>query len=192
MVKQSSTADEILRSARKLIVVGGYDSFSYSDIAKSVGIRKASIHHHFPTKADLIRTLVAEYRKEANQGIAALERNMTSPVDQLRAYVMYWQTCITDDSHPMCVCALLASQIPALPDEVALEVRAHFRSLSGWLASVLERGASKRLIRLKKSAVEEGELFMASIHGAMMSARAYQDPKIFGVVAQQILERVGI
>ena len=28
----------------------GYSAFSYADLAVEVGIRKASIHHHFPTK----------------------------------------------------------------------------------------------------------------------------------------------
>jgi len=27
--------------------------FSYADLAKSVGVSKASIHHHFPAKEDL-------------------------------------------------------------------------------------------------------------------------------------------
>jgi AcrR family transcriptional regulator len=61
----STTSDDILACARSLIVAGGYNGFSYADIAGVVGIRKASIHHHFPSKVDLVRTLVARYRKEA-------------------------------------------------------------------------------------------------------------------------------
>ncbi|WP_457154700.1 TetR/AcrR family transcriptional regulator, partial [Mesorhizobium sp. P5_C1] len=52
------TSDQILSSARNFIVSGGYNGFSYADIAEVVGIRKASIHHHFPSKVDLVRTLV--------------------------------------------------------------------------------------------------------------------------------------
>jgi len=187
----SSTAAEIIRCARKLIVVGGYDSFSYSDIAKAVGIRNASIHHHFPTKADLVRTLVAEYRQEAAQGIATLERHVTSPVEQLRSYLAYWEACLADGSSPICVCALLATQIPVLPEEVALEVRAHFRALSAWLASVLERGAAQHLLTLQRPAREEAELILATVHGAMISARAYGDPETFGLVVRQISARLG-
>jgi TetR/AcrR family transcriptional repressor of nem operon len=42
------------------------------------------------------------------------------------------------------VCALLASELPILPEEVALEIRAYFRFLSGWLTSVLERGVQQK------------------------------------------------
>ena len=47
MSNVSSTADDILACARSLIVAGGYNGFSYADIADVVGIRKPSIHHHF-------------------------------------------------------------------------------------------------------------------------------------------------
>src|SRR5215470_7759881 len=116
MSNLSTTADDILRCARSLIIAGGYNGFSYADISKVVGIRNASIHHHFPSKSDLVRTLVARYREEAEAGIAALERNVPDPAEQLRAYIAYWEACILDASAPICVCALLAGQIPVLPE----------------------------------------------------------------------------
>src|SRR3569833_1729429 len=140
MSNLSTTAVVFLRCARSLIVAGGYNGFSYVDISKVVGIRNASIHHHFPTKSDLVRTLVAQYRQEAEAGIAQLERSVTGPAEQLRAYAGYWEACINEATAPFFVCALLARQIPVLPEEIALEVRAHFRALSAWLTSVLERG----------------------------------------------------
>ena len=186
----SATADHILRCARTLIIAGGYNGFSYADISKVVGIRNASIHHHFPSKSDLVRTLVTQYRKEAEAGIAALERNVSDPGEQLRAYIGYWEACITDATAPICVCALLASQIPVLPDDVALEVRAHFRTLSAWLTSVLDRGARQGRIQIVGTAKAEAEAFMATVHGAMLSARAYGDAKMFGVVIHPLLERL--
>jgi TetR/AcrR family transcriptional repressor of nem operon len=185
----STTADDILACARSLIVAGGYNGFSYADIADVVGIRKASIYHHFPSKVDLVRTLLARYREEAEAGLANLERQVSDPLELLRFYAGYWQACIADASAPFCVCALLASQLPVLPEEVGLEVRAHFRSLSAWLTSVLERGARHGQLQLMSTPRAEAEAFMATVHGAMLSARAYGDPKIFGVVTGPLLER---
>lgn len=187
----STTSDDILRCARTLIIAGGYNGFSYADIADVVGIRKASIHHHFPAKSDLVRTLVARYREEAEAGIAALERDVTEPAAQLSAYAGYWRACIANDSEPFCVCALLASQIPVLPEDVVVEVRAHFRTLSRWLASVLRRGGEQGAFMLSGSAEEEAEVFMATVHGAMLSARAYGDPAMFGSIIDPLLLRLG-
>jgi AcrR family transcriptional regulator len=109
----STTSDEILACARALIATGGYNGFSYADIADVVGIRKASIHHHFPSKAELVTTLVKRYREAAEEGITNLEHGIASPLDQLRAYIQYWKTCIGDASAPFCICALLAGELPA-------------------------------------------------------------------------------
>ncbi|MCK1717173.1 TetR/AcrR family transcriptional regulator [Bradyrhizobium sp. 141] len=190
MSNVSTTADDILACARSLIIAGGYNGFSYADIAEVVGIRKPSIHHHFASKVDLVRTLVSRYREEAQAGLAALERNIPDPRDQLENYVAYWEACITDATAPFCVCALLASELPILPEEVALEVRAHFRFLSSWLTSVLERGKRKGRLHLSSTAKVEAEGFMATVHGAMLSARAYGDPRMFGTITRPLLDRL--
>ena len=189
MSNLSSTADHILDCAQTLIVAGGYNGFSYADIAEVVGIRKASIHHHFPSKVDLVRTLVSRYREEAEAGIATLEREVSDPVEQLRNYVGYWEKCIMDASAPFCICALLAGELPLLPDQISMQVRAHFRSLAGWLTSVLERGARQGRFRLSAPARAEAETFMATVHGAMLSARAYGDPRMFGLIVAPLIER---
>lgn len=190
MANLSTTADDILRCARSLIVEGGYNGFSYADISEVVGIRKASIHHHFPTKADLVSTLVTQYRQEAEAGLAALERNVHDPAKALRAYSGYWEACIADATAPFCVCALLATQIPALPEAVVVQVRAHFRMLSSWLTALLDRGAQEGLFRLLGTAEAEAETFMAIVHGAMLSARAYGDTGTFGSVVRPAVARL--
>lgn len=183
-------ADDILRCARSLIVKGGYNSFSYADISEVVGIRKASIHHHFPSKSDLVAKLVVQYREEAEAGFTDLQQTVTDPLDQIQAYIGYWERCIVDATHPFCVCALLAGEIPVLPEAVALEVRRHFRRLSDWLASALERGAAQARLRLAGTAKADAEMIMATVHGAMLSARAYGDPAAFGAVTRPLLARL--
>ncbi|SEM47090.1 transcriptional regulator, TetR family [Pseudoxanthomonas sp. GM95] len=184
-----STADAILGQARALIMVGGYGGFSYADIASQIGIRKPSIHHHFPTKAELVQVLIARYRAEAREGLAALARNVPDPLAQLQSYVGYWERCIADASAPICVCALLASELPLLPEPVAEEVKGHFRDLSAWLAAVFERGAQQGSFQLLHPPRVEAEAFMATVHGAMLSARAYGEPEIFGLILQRVLAR---
>jgi TetR/AcrR family transcriptional regulator, transcriptional repressor for nem operon len=190
MKNPQTKADDILSCARSLIIRGGYNSFSYADISSVVGIRKASIHHHFPSKSELVRTLVAQYREEAEAGIVELERNVSDPLDQLHAYVGYWEGCIADATHPFCVCALLASEIPVLPEAVVLEVRTHFRKLSDWLSSVLERGAAQGRLSLTGTGKSNAEMFMATVHGAMLSARVYGDAAIFGAITRPLLEGI--
>lgn len=186
----SSTADDILACARSLVMAGGYNGFSYADIAEVVGIRKASIHHHFPTKVDLVRTLVQRYREDARSGFAALERSAADPLGQLTSYVAYWESCIVTERDPFCICALLASELPAVPEPVAAEVRQHFVTLAAWLISAFERGAASGVLKLANLPKVEAESFMATVHGGMLSARALGDPKLFGTITTALLHRV--
>ena len=190
MNKLSSTADDILACARTLITTGGYNGFSYADIAEVVGIRKASIHHHFPSKVDLVCAVVQRYRQEARAGFAALERTASDPRQQLAGYVGYWERCIADASDPFCICALLASELPALPPSVAGEVRLHFETLLAWLTSAFERGTAAGVFRLSNAPRAEAETFMATVHGGMLSARAQGDPLLFGTITAALLNRL--
>ena len=186
----STKADEIVQSARGLIIAGGYNSFSFADISAEVGIRKASIHHHFPTKADLVRIVVARYREEARQGLAKADADIADPVARLRAYTGFWEACIRDNTAPFCICAMLAAELPVLPADVAAEVRGHFRDLSGWLAAVMEKGAADRRLVMPRPATEEALSFMATVHGAMLSARAYGDPVVFATIVEPLFDRL--
>jgi TetR/AcrR family transcriptional repressor of nem operon len=192
MNKISNKSDEIVACARALLIAGGYNGFSYADIADVVGIRKASIHHHFPSKVNLVQALVVAHRQEAEAGLADLQRAIAQPLDQLRAYAGYWAACIEDASAPFCVCAMLASELPILPEQVALEVRSYFRFLSGWLTSLLERGIEQGTMRLTQPARTEAEALMATVHGAMLSARAYGDAKVFGLIMNAQLDRIAV
>lgn len=182
MKSMTSTSEKILDIAQSLIVAGGYNGFSYADISAAIGIRKASIHHHFPTKAELVSVLVDRYRRQAEAGLKSLREQVSSPAEQLQSYLNYWQTCIRDASPPFCVCAMLAGEMQMLPEEVASRVRAHFHSLVRWLTSVLSAGVEQDLFRLNKRPEEEAQMLMASVHGAMLSARAFSDPGLFTTI----------
>ncbi|MBX4941781.1 TetR/AcrR family transcriptional regulator [Rhizobium binae] len=183
----ASTSDKILDIAQSLIVAGGYNGFSYADISDAIGIRKASIHHHFPAKAELVAVLVDRYTKQAQAGLQSLREQAASPADQLHFYIDYWRSCIENGSQPFCVCAMLASEMQMLPDEVASRVRAHFRNLAAWLTSVLQAGVEQGLFRLDKRPEEQAQMLMASVHGAMLSARALGDSGLFiAVVGPEI------
>ncbi len=190
MSNLSTTSEQILHCARDLIIVGGYNGFSYADIEKVVGIRKASIHHHFPSKADLVRVLVAGYRQEAAAGLAYIESQFDDARGQLEAYLGYWERCILDTSAPFCVCAMLAAESQLLPDDVRHEVKAHFRTVSTWLKHVMQRGARDRTLSVSATPDAEAEAILATVHGAMLSARANGNPEIFSLVRDVLLQRM--
>jgi TetR/AcrR family transcriptional repressor of nem operon len=186
----SPKATEVIQCARALLAEGGYTSFSYADIADTVHITKASIHGHFATKADLVRVVVTLYRQEAQAGMAALDAHIDDPLDQLRAYIAFWTTCLKDRTSSYCICAMLASELPTLPPPVAEEVRGHFQDLTQWLAAVMDKGAKAGSFNLQADAKSEAMAFMAVVHGAMLAARAYGDARIFSSIMDPALKHL--
>ena len=96
----SPKAAEIANCAQGLLATKGYNGFSYADISEAVHISKASIHHHFPSKAELVQTVLRRYRQQGREGLAALAKQVADPLARIRAYTGYWETCIRDETAP--------------------------------------------------------------------------------------------
>ena len=186
----SPKATEVIECARALLAAGGYTSFSYADIADTVHITKASIHGHFATKAELVRIVVKLYRQEALAGMAALDAQINDPLEQLRAYIAFWTTCLKDRTSAYCICAMLAAELPTLPPLIADEVRGHFQDLTDWLSAVMDKGLKDGSFRLQTDPKSEAMAFMAVVHGAMLAARAYGDAQIFTAIIDPALRHL--
>jgi len=184
------TAARIVEAGRQFIMRRGYSGFSYADVADATGIRKASIHHHFPTKADLAVAALQQSRAAFDADVAALRASGADDVAQLCAYVQHWERCVADDSAPFCVGGMLGAELPVLPDEVAREVTAHFAHLTAWLEPVLESAAKEGRIKLAASVQVEAATLVSLIYGAMLAARAYGGAALFKAVSDGAIERL--
>lgn len=185
---QGETAERILKAANFLMVDRGYSAFSYADIAEAVEIRKASIHHHFPTKADLAAAVLKAHREKLLQGTELLDQQIQDPLKRLQSYVEFWEGCIRDRTMPFCIAALLGAELPSLPEQVQTEVRQYFTALAEWLERTLKAGVRNRVIKLQASPATEAELLMATIHGAMLSARATGNCDVFRIVSAAAIQ----
>ena len=188
----SGTAEKLVEEARQLIVNGGYHGFSYADLAERFGIRKASIHHHFPAKVDLVVAVVDQARRAIQAQIAAVETGTPVAIEQLAAYTGYWERCILDQSAPFCIAGVLAAELPGLPREVGVAVRGHFSDLSRWLEHVLTLGVKQGSMRLESTPAIEAQNFLAAVYGAMLSARAFDDPGRFGAIVEAFVRRIRV
>ena len=186
----SDTAGRLIGGAAQLIMRGGYNGFSYADLAERFGIRKASIHHHFPSKLSLVVAVIEQGRTIIQAQIAALEQGTPVAMEQLRMYTGYWERCIKDQTAPFCLAGVLAAELPSLPSEIALSVRGHFTDLAQWLERVLILGVKQGSMRIEASPAVEAETFMAGVYGAMLLARAFDDPRKFNIIVEASIDRI--
>jgi TetR/AcrR family transcriptional repressor of nem operon len=187
---QGDTAERILNAANDLLIHRGYAAFSYADIAEMVTIRKASIHHHFPTKAGLVVAVLRRHRARILEGMKALDDQIKNPLIRIKNYFEFWEGCIKDRTLSFCIGALLAAEMPSLPEEIQAEVRLHFSMLTEWFERTLKAGSKARAIQLQGTVPTEAQMLIAVLHGAMLSARASGNCDVFRSLSQAGINRL--
>jgi len=187
---QGETAERILKAANSLLIDRGYSAFSYADIAEAVKIRKASIHHHFPTKAGLVVAVLRAHRAKIAEGMEALDMQFENPLIRIKNYFKFWEKCIEDRTISFCIGALMGAEMPSLPGEVQSEVRHHFSMLTEWFERSLKAGSRSRAISLQGTVATEAQTLIAAMHGAMLAARATGSPDVFRAVLQEAIRRI--
>ena len=192
MGMNGDTAERIMDVAHRLLAERGFSAFSYADIAETIQIRKASIHHHFPTKTALVVAVLERHRLRMQDAHAGLDEHVSSPIDRLKKYVDYWEVCIRSMSQPFCIAALLGAELPGLPEEVQAEVDKHFTCLRQWIARTMKDGVKRKMIKLQGTADAEAEMLMAAVHGGMLSARVNNSSAIFKQVTTNAVQRLTV
>ena len=86
-----STRDRILDIAQRLIQSGGYNAFSFNDLAKELKLRTASVHYHFPTKSDLGVAFVRRYRARLHHELDRIVRNGENPMGCLMLFIAMFE-----------------------------------------------------------------------------------------------------
>lgn len=170
------TRTALLLTAERLIRTRGYSAFSYADLAAAVGIRKASIHHHFPAKADLGLALVDEYRARFRALLADIERDHPEVPARLRAYGALYAEGLREGM--LCLCGMLASDAAALPEALRTATRAFFTEQLEWLARAAAAGQRARALRAGRSPAAVAEHLLGALQGGSLLGWALGDPGV--------------
>lgn len=180
-MKNSDKKIEILDCAQALIQKRGYNGFSYADISSAVGIRKASIHHHFPTKVDLVVAVVERYRENFNSCLLNIN-SQKHWMSKVRLYAELYQDVLTEDK--LCLCGMLASDMETLPDAVKNVVRDFLNDNAIWLVEVL---ASDNPKLPKQRLSNIAWQIINLLQGGIMMARLLQDPMVFSAGCDEMM-----
>ena len=170
----SDKAVAILNSARALMMDRGYNGFSFRDVAAEVGIKSASIHYHYPTKADLAEATARAYREAFLVSTSEIEASTTA--DRLQAYGALFIATLRDQGG-MCLGGVLAADITTLPEQVRDEVMLFFQQQHDWVANVLREGQLQGEIRMDLDPDAFAKMFVSGLEGAMMVSRGIKQPQ---------------
>ncbi len=116
--------DAIIRAVNRLLSEKGFDAMTVDEVAASVGIAKASLYKHFPSKEDLAAAAMVLVMRRARDYFAALPDD-AAPLANLRAAVR-WTLEFK-----------LAGDMPSLPSQNS-KLRATLMSNSDYMDGLIE------------------------------------------------------
>jgi TetR/AcrR family transcriptional regulator, transcriptional repressor for nem operon len=180
-----ATATRILDVAARLAQTRGFNGFSYADVAAELGLTKATLHYHYPSKARLGEALIKRYASRFAAALATVDASGVGPRAAVEAYIELYAAVLRGDR--MCLCGMFAAEYETLPASMQVAVRAFFEASEVWLERVLEIGRAHGALHFSGSAREEARLLVGGLEGAMLIARSYGDSTRFRVVADRLV-----
>ena len=166
----------LLDVAQELIQTRGFNGFSFHDLAARVRLRAPSVHHHFPSKAGLVKELMSRYRTRFGTLLVEIEVNVPSARRRLERFVdLFLQTYRMGER--LCLCGMLATEFATLPRAARAEVTAFYRDAEAWLTRVFADGRKQKRLRFAGTPASAARTFFAALEGAIIAARAFKDEK---------------
>ena len=184
----TDTKTALLDTAELAARTRGFDGFSYADLSEAVGIRKASIHYHFPTKAALSSALFERYHAELESRCSEIEQRNETAAGRLLDLIALYREAL-DGGNMVCLCVSLISSRESLSDEVLGQIVAFRKMMARWIAAVFALGKDDGSIIGVRDPNAEALATLATLEGAHLAARAETDITVFDSVVAVLRAR---
>ncbi|MBI3793160.1 MAG: TetR/AcrR family transcriptional regulator [Nitrospinae bacterium] len=193
-ITKTDTKEKIVSFATQLIETKGYNGFSYQDIADELGIKKASIHYHFPSKEDLGIAVFEAFMKGVHEHIAQIDFESLTAAEKLAGYFQYHAEVTlvknhdaSDCSHISCIGAL-TSEWNNLPEKMREQIDNFNNWHVGFVASIISDGVAKKEFCHVGSVEGQALLIIAATKGALLLSREKTSIEIYNQITRQLIE----
>lgn len=167
---KKDTKNKIMDLAENAIIQGGFNAFSFRELATQIGIKSASVHYHFPTKGDLTVSVLRRYKETFENELPCVQSSDASVSQLLNGFIDGFKHKIVDN-HNMSICTMLTTDVRQLPDDIREELADFYRIKLSWLTSVF---ALETEIDEKQAQIKACQM-LASLHGASILVQATGD-----------------
>lgn len=171
--------ERILAAATGIAQAHGYSGLNFRDLAAAVGIKAASIYHHFDSKADLGAAVARRYWQDTAAALDALLADSRDPLQCLHRYPELFRKAL-ERGNRICLCSFMAAESDDLPEVVKMEVKAFADVNIAWLSKVLVEAG---VVTSDESEWRARAIF-AAIAGAQLIARSRADISVYDALIE--------
>ena len=170
----ANAREAILDAARLAAQAHGYSGLNFRDLAATVGIKSASIHYHFPTKADLGAAVAERYWQDTAAVLEDLLEQTADPLESLRQYPNIFRRSLENENR-LCMCSYMAAEYDDLPEPVKAQVQTFADVNIAWLSKTL---TAADVVSAEHSD-QRARAIYAAIAGAQLVARSRSDIALY-------------
>lgn len=175
----ANAKEAILAAGRLSAQAHGYGGLNLRDLASAVGIKAASIYHHFPSKADLAAAIAERYWQDTQAWLADVARSNDDPRASLRTYPETFRMSL-ENGNRLCLGSFMGAEYDDLPESVRKEVQSFADINIAWLGE-----------RLVEAGIVDGDgseprarAIFAAVAGAQLLARSRSDIALFDSIME--------
>lgn len=136
--------DKIVVEATRLFAANGFDATPLQEIADAVGIRKASLLYHFPSKDELRRSVLDTMLSHWNEALPRLLQAAASGEDQFQAIVKEMVRFFTTDPDRA---RLLVREVLDRPDETRALIGERIRPWVDIVCNYIRKGQEQGVLQ---------------------------------------------
>ncbi|MGG7509396.1 TetR/AcrR family transcriptional regulator [Plantibacter sp. YIM 135249] len=182
----NETRTRLIEEATRLVRRRGYADVSYADLERIVGIRKASIHHHFPAKVDLGVAIIQVYSAGFLSRLRSVGVRRAGIVGQLRFYTELYREGLVDGE--ACLCGTLAAEV--VPSAMATRVAEFFAANLDWLTQRITDGIASGELLDALDARAAAQAVLGAVQGALVVSRSLDDPAVYDGAVDAVITRL--
>ena len=182
------TRTNIMDVAQDLIQRRGVNGMSFQDISNAVKIRKASIHHHFASKQDLVEALLVRYRAEFGVLLTEILDSRAKAKGKLLRYgALFEGTLQAGNQDKSCLCGMLAAEVFSLDDGPVRSVKGFMQDNVKFLTEVLKEGKKDGSLAIRGNVEDSASMILAAFEGGLLVARADGGPEQLSAIIRNLV-----
>jgi TetR/AcrR family transcriptional repressor of nem operon len=180
----AATREKILTAAQGLILARGYVGMTVEHVLDEVGITKGAFFHHFKTKDDLARALLARYAEHDEriyrETRERAEKLSDDPLQQVLLFIGLFQEMFDalTEPYPGCLFASYVYELQQFDEDTKALIRNSFTKWRELLKEKFEALARKYPPRIEVDAASLADAFTVVLEGAFITSKAVDDPKV--------------
>ena len=171
------TKQLLINEALDIIQKEAFSALSFQTLADRVGIKKASVYYHFPSKEKLAIGVIEDATNKLRKYFTSIA--LQKPDKQLASYIKLFSLHISSLQN-LCPGVSFITSWPAQTDAVKAAIKILYQTHIEFITSVIQKGYDQStFLKNHTPAADIAVTVFAMLQGALLSARVNGDQVVF-------------